>query len=105
MKMFGLTGLKINMSLIPKVVDGGVAAGLDADGNYVWADESFDYDIALEIQSADGYSKNCGTIAVGVSDEHIRKLLADPNIRMVIPYHKSGLNPEVARMNKIDQFT
>lgn len=104
-KMFGLTGLKINMSLIPKVVDGGVAAGLDADGNYVWADESFDYDIALEIQSADGYSKNCGTIAVGVSDEHIRKLLADPNIRMVIPYHKSGLNPEVARMNKIDQFT
>ena len=104
-KMFGLTGLKINMSLIPKVVDGGIAAGLDAEGNYVWADESFDYDIALEIQSADGYSKNCGTIAVGVSDEHIRKLLADPNIRMVIPYHKSGLNPEVARMNKIDQFT
>lgn len=104
-KMFGLTGLKINMSLIPKVVDGGVAAGLDADGNYVWADESFDYDTALEIQEADGYSKNCGTIAVGVSDEHIRKLLADPNIRMVIPYHKSGLNPEVARMNKIDQFT
>ena len=104
-EMFGLTGLKINMSLIPKVIDGGMAAGLDADGGYAWADESFDYSTALKIQSAEGYSKNCGTIAVGVSDEHIRKLLADPNIRMVIPYHKSGLNPTVAKMNRIDQFT
>ena len=104
-KQFGLTGMKINMSLIPKVVDDGIAAGLDADGNYAWADESFDYDEALKIQSAEGYSRNCGTIAVGVSDEHIRALMADPDIRMVIPYHKSGLNPIVAKMNKIEAFT
>lgn len=104
-KQFGLTGMKINMSLIPRVAEGGVAAGLDADGNYVWADESFDYDEALKIQSAEGYSRNCGTIAVGVSDAHIRTMMADPEIRMIIPYHKSGLNPIVAKMNKIGAFT
>ena len=104
-KQFGLTGVKINMSLIPAVAEGGIAAGLDAKGNYVWAGESFNYDEAVEIQNAEGYSENCGTICVGVSKQHIEKLLRDPNIRMVIPYHKSGLNPIVAHMNKIAEFT
>lgn len=104
-KQFGLTGMKINMSLIPAVSEGGVSAGLDANGNYVWADESFDYNTAMDIQKADGYRDNCGTICVGVSDAHIRKLMSDPNIRMVIPYHKSGLNPIVAHMVKISEFT
>ena len=103
-KQFGLTGVKINMSLIPAIADGGIAPGLDANGDYVWAGESFDYDIATEIQNSEGYTENCGTICVGVSFEHIKKLLADPNIRMVIPYHKSGLNPIVAHMNKIAEF-
>ena len=104
-KQFGLTGVKINMSLIPAVAEGGIAAGLDAKGNYVWAGESFNYDEAVEIQNTEGYSENCGTICVGVSKQHIEKLLRDPNIRMVIPYHKSGLNPIVAHMNKIAEFT
>ena len=103
-KQFGLTGVKINMSLIPAIADGGIAPGLDAKGNYVWAGESFDFETAKQIQNAEGYSENCGTICVGVSDLHIRKLLNDPNIRMVIPYHKSGLNPIVAHMNKIAAF-
>lgn len=104
-KQFGLTGVKINLSLIPAVAEGGIAPGLDANGDYVWAGESFDYEEAKEIQNAEGYTENCGTICVGVSDRHIRKLLGDPNIRMVIPYHKSGLNPIVAHMNKIAEFT
>lgn len=104
-KTFGLTGMKINMSLVPTVVEGGIAAGLDADGNYAWEEgETFDYDTAIEIQNADGYRENCGTIAVGVSDEHIDKMLDDDNIRMVIPYHKSGLNKAVAIANNIDAF-
>lgn len=102
---FGLTGIKINMSLIPAIVDGGIAPGLDANGDYAWAGESFDFDTARNIQSADGYSENCGTIAVGVSYEHIKKLLGDKDIRMVIPYHKSSLNPIVAHMNKIGEYT
>ena len=47
------------------------------------------------------YAKHCGTIVVGVSDAHIRKLLRDPTVRMVIPYHKSGLNPVIARELRI----
>lgn len=105
-KQFGLTGIKINMSLVPDVVKGGIAPGLDADGNYAWnKDGTFDYDTAIEIQNTEGYGRNCGTIAVGISDEHIRKLLADPNIRMVIPYHKSSLNPIIAAMTNVDAFT
>lgn len=103
-KQFGLTGMKINMSLMPAMVDGGVAPGLDANGNYAWADESFDYNTAVELQNADGYRNNCGTICVGISDEHIRKLMSDPNIRMVIPYHKSGINPVVAHMMRIGEY-
>ena len=105
-KQFGLTGIKINMSLVPRVDADGVAAGLDKDGNYAWQEgETFPYDIALEIQNTPGYMENCGTIAVGVSDRHIRKMLADENIRMIIPYHKSGLNKQVAIFNNIDKFT
>lgn len=47
------------------------------------------------------YAKHIGTIVVGVSDAHIRKLLRDPTIRMVIPYHKSSLNPQIAQLLKI----
>lgn len=103
---FGLTGIKINLSLVPKVVEGGIAPGLDAEGNYVWQEgETFPYEEAIALQNAEGYKENCGTIAVGVSDAHIAKLLDDENIRMVIPYHKSGLNKAVAIHNNIDQFT
>lgn len=103
-KQFGLTGMKINMSLMPAMAEGGVAPGLDANGNYAWADESFDYDTAVELQNAEGYRNNCGTICVGISDAHIRKLMSDPNIRMVIPYHKSGINPVVAHMMRIGEY-
>lgn len=103
-KQFGLTGIKINMSLIPAIGDGRYA-GLNADGSYAWAKESFPLDEAYAIQADAEYGKNCGTIAVGVSDVHIWKMLDDPAIRMVIPYHKSGINPIVAHMMNIGGFT
>lgn len=116
-KQFGMTGVKINLSLVPAVAENGVAPGLDANGDYLWYDgQSFGSDVnvkgsgktgfdsAVEIQNAKGYDKNCGTIAVGISDEQIRKMLDDPDIRMIIPYHKSSLNPIVAAMNKIDRY-
>lgn len=116
-KIFGMSGIKVNMSLVPSVVDGGIAPGLDANGNYTWADavkdadgnviqqaQSFPYDEAMAIQNAEGYSKNCGVIAVGISDEHIEKMLDDPNIPFIIPYHKSSLNAIVARMTNIDKY-
>lgn len=104
-KQFGKTGIKINLSLVPRVEKDGVAPGLDRDGNYVWQEgESFPFEEAVAIQNAEGYRENCGTIAVGVSDAHISKMLDDPDIRMVIPYHKSGLNQAVAVHNNIDAF-
>ena len=121
-QQFGLTGIKINMSLVPEIIADGVAPGLDAKGNYAWKDgQSFGstvydnkgkrmtaaegFELAKKIQNADGYSRNCGTIAVGVSDEHINKMLDDPEIRMIIPYHKSSLNHIVAAMMNIDRYT
>lgn len=147
-RIFGKTGIKINMSLVPKVditdeererydsylnKDGSPMktvlndaeknadyeylkakferAGLDENGNYLWADESFGqnggqegFDLAVELLHHDDYHKNVGTIAVGVSDAHIRKLLNDPNISQVIPYHASGINKKVAIKNNIDKF-
>lgn len=114
---FGLTGTKINLSLVPDVVDDGIAPGLDADGNYIWNEEgTFPWEDfedekgnkwpgARSIQKAEGYKENCGTIAVGISDAQIMKMLADPEIQMVIPYHKSSLNPIVAAMTNVDRFT
>lgn len=117
-KQFGLTGIKMNMSLVPAVAEDGVAAGLDKNGDYLWYDgQSFGsdvkvkgsgktgFDLAVQIQNAPGYSKNCGTVAVGVSREHILKMLDDEDIRMIIPYHKSSLNHIVAVMNNIDKYT
>ncbi len=114
---FGKTGIKINMSLVPAVAKDGIAPGLDKDGNYVWVDgHTFasdfhdkgsgqrGFELAVKIQNTEGYAQNCGTIAVGVSDEHIIKMLKDNDIRMVIPYHKSSLNHFVAQMGNIDQY-
>lgn len=105
-RLFGLTGMKINMSLVPAVDPalGGENAGLDANGNYLWADETFNYNDGIEIKKDARYRKNVGFVAVGVSDRHIEKLLADPNIDMVIPYHKSSINPAVAKARNINQY-
>lgn len=103
-KQFGLTGMKINMSLMP-AKGNGKYAGLNADGSYAWARESFPAEEAFRIQADPEYGKNVGTIAVGISDEHIWKMLSDPYIRMVIPYHKSGINPAVAVKLKIGEYT
>ena len=111
-KLFGLTGIKINMSLIPDIDRslGKEFAGLtrNADGELelIWADkdrfkatggksymQSINFKDAMDLQNDPRYSANVGTIAIGVSDIQIRMMLNDPRIRMVIPYHSSGMNP------------
>ena len=102
--LFGLTGAKQNMSMIPAVKKG-FPAGLDESGNYLWdAKQSFPWELARKIQNADGYKDNCGTIAIGVSDEQIVKMLKDPEVHMVIPYHASTVNPVVAKARNIGGF-
>ena len=111
-KLFGLTGIKINMSLIPDIDRslGKEYAGLtrNAKGELelIWADkdrfkttggksymQSINFADAIALQNDPRYSANVGTIAVGVSDNHILMMLDDARIRMIIPYHSSGMNP------------
>lgn len=130
--LFGLTGMKINMSLVPTLDDSGRGdyAGLkkneDGSWDYAIATESIQpYDYvddkgvtrhgAFWYQNQEGYKENCGTILIGVSKYQILKAMADPNIRMIIPYHKSGLSGEMAELlgiattddkgNVINKFT
>ena len=128
-KLFGLTGIKINLSIVPKGADITAEqkarfdkmtkakkekdpefkalkkhAGLDANGNYILEDETFPLEKALELQNEEGYDANCGIIWVGASDAHIKKMLDDPNVPYIIPYHKSSLNPVIARMRNIDFY-
>ena len=116
-KLFGMTGIKINMSLIPDIDRslGREYAGLTRNENgdleLIWADkdrfkatggksymQSINFSDAIALQNDPRYSANVGTIAVGISDMHIRMMLNDPRIRMVIPYHSSGMNPIYADM-------
>ena len=128
-RLFGLTGMKINLSIVPKAANLTLEqqqrfnkmtkaqrskdaefialkkrAGLDENGNYIIEDETFPLEEALEIQNTEGYDKNVGIIWVGVSDAHIQKMLDDDNVPFIIPYHKSSLNPAIARMRNIDLY-
>ncbi len=82
-EVMGPTGMAINMSLIPE------GTGLDANGKLIFdKGQSFPFKEAMRLRKL---YKNVGTIVIGVSDEHIKAALADPQIDFVIPYHASGL--------------
>ncbi len=122
-KLFGMTGIKVNMSLIPDIDRslGKEYAGLtkNAKGEYelIFADkdrfkatggksymQSINFADAVALQQDPRYSSNVGTIAVGISDNHIRMMLGDSRIRMVIPYHSSGMNPIFAHLVGTDYY-
>ncbi len=111
-RLFGMTGIKINMSLIPDVDRSlgkeyaGLTMNKEGELELIWADkdrfkatggtsymQSINFADAVALQNDPRYSANVGTIAVGISDMHIRMMLNDSRIRMVIPYHSSGMNP------------
>ena len=54
-------------------------------------EQSINYREAVELENQEGYKENVGIIAVAYGDEHLKMLLSDPNVRYIIPYHKSGL--------------
>lgn len=111
-KLFGLTGIKINMSLIPDIDRSlgedyaGLTRNADGELELIWADkdrfkatggksymQSINFNDAIALQNDPRYSANVGTIAIGVSDKQILMMLDDARIRMIIPYHSSGMNP------------
>ncbi len=84
-RLFGRTGMMMNLSLIP-----------NKDGKGFSGTEGMDYRTALRLREM--YPDTCGTIAIGISDGQISQLLNDPGVDYVIPYHVSGLNKELRRM-------
>ena len=114
-KLFGETGMMINMSLVARVDPNTDAehAGLvwnpkTQEWDYAWADESFPVEEAFALRENPKYGGRVGTIAVALSDAHMEKLLADPRIDQVIPFHKSGMSEEVLAMtglNRAKNFT
>jgi hypothetical protein len=81
--VMGDTNIKINLSLIPK------GTGIDADGNLIFdSKEGMDFEQALRLR--DRYSKNVGTITIGINDAQILKSMADDRIDYIIPFHRSG---------------
>lgn len=76
---FGDTGIKINLSLIGKAVDGKLVFD---------SKEGMDINDAMKLRKR--YSENVGTILVGANEESIRLAMADDRIDFIIPFHRSG---------------
>lgn len=91
--VFGDTGIKINLSLM------GEGTGVDENGNLIFSDtEGMKFEDAMKLR--DRYSKNVGTILVGMNDAHILAAMADDRIDFIIPFHKSGWSQE--ELNKME---
>lgn len=91
-RIFGRTGIMVNLSLIP-----------NEDGNGFSPTEGLDYEVAKSLR--DRFPDTCGTIAIGMSDEHVLRLIDDPTVDYVIPYHVSGLNKGLRKMAGIDNWS
>ena len=90
--IFGGTGVKINLSLIQKMDENGKPV-YDKKGRLVFdSKEGIDPKEAFRIRKK--YSKNVGTILVGVNRQQILDAWADDRVDMVIPFHRSGWSLE-----------
>ena len=92
--LIGLTGMMINLSLIPTQEFNGK---LDFDSV-----EGMAFKIALELR--DKYPSTAGTISIGVADEQIKLLLESADIDYVIPYHQSGMKKAVRKVMHIPSW-
>ena len=94
-ELMGLTGVMINMSLIPTATFNG---SLEYDSV-----EGIEYRRALELR--DKYHATAGTICIGVDDVQIKMLLADTTIDYVIPFHRSGMAAHIRKAMHIPTWS
>ena len=119
LKIFGLSGAKINASLIPAVIEiferdenGNVKLdkngkeivnvkatkamiGFDKNGNLIFdGREGINPDEAFMLIEDPEYSKNITGICIGYSDRHIQALLDDKRIQLIIGFHDKTNNPK-----------
>lgn len=134
LRLFGMTGGKFNGSLIAHVEekmgkeyagllpaeeakDGrGILVNVDGKQYAICFDDyarhvatgSFIQSIGMKdiiaLQLDPRYSKNVGSITIGVSDKQILAMLDSPYFRMVIPYHASGMIPEFAKLVGVSSY-
>ena len=116
--MFGKSGVKINMSMLPearpseglvqeyKEAKGSAGkyvlekimenAGLDMEGGHIVGiqlsdSHSVSKEFAESIYHNPDYNANCGAIMVGISVNHALYAMGQDYIRQVIPFHLSGM--------------
>ena len=116
--MFGKSGVKINMSMLPEArpseglvreyneSKGGVKAraldkirenaGLEMDGGHIVGmqlsdSHSVSKEFAESIYHNPDYNANCGAIMVGISANHALYAMGQNYVRQVIPFHLSGM--------------
>ena len=116
--MFGKSGVKINMSMLPearpseglvqeyKEAKGSARkyvlekirenAGLDMEGGHIVGiqlsdSHSVSKEFAESIYHNPEYNANCGAIMVGISVNHALYAMGQDYIRQVIPFHLSGM--------------
>ena len=134
LRLFGMTGGKFNGSLIAHVESSmgkeyagllpveeasngrGLVVEVDGKKYAICFDDyarhaatgSFIQSIGLKdivaLQLDPRYSKNVGSITIGVSDKQILAMLDSPYFRMVIPYHASGMIPEFAKLVGVSNY-
>ena len=86
-KVFGATGVKFNLSLIPKVDENGNVEH-DADGRIVFDDvEGMSIEDAMELR--DKYPDNVATILVAKDKAHMLEAMNDDRVDFIIPFHRS----------------
>lgn len=67
--------------------------------------QSIGYKDMVALQCDKRYSPYVGSICIGVSDNQIEAMLDCDLIRMIIPYHASGMLPEFANLIGVDMYT
>ncbi len=97
-RVLGKTGMMFNMSGVPTG-----HTGLDENGDLLLSPtDSVDIEDAKKARNE--FPETSGIQCIGVSDDHIRKLLASDFIDYVIPYHVSGMNADLRRMGGIHKW-
>lgn len=100
---------KDGSAILVHTEDGDYAIGFDDYArNKATGGKSFIQSIGMKdiiaVQLDPRYSKNVGSITIGVSDKQILAMLDSPLFSMVIPYHASGMLPGFARRVGVDMY-
>ena len=94
-RVLGKTGMMFNLSGVA-----GSKTGLNPDGTLNFSPtESINIDEARALRAE--FPETAGMQVIGVSDAHIRALMASDDIDYIIPYHTSSLNKDLRRMADI----